>query len=1254
MAEFSPAALATLAKIQLGLPPTTPDHRVPIFYLEELRRHLMLYPHEDNFRVTLQPKVGCHRFVTCLEDNCNEVIPLIRRVRAHDGGKRDGLGSLSAYRNHLSSHNNRKTHVKADPDNDLPSLSHAQSSSLSKGAVMYKSPLSPKPQGPSSHLLASSRRKLEGATQPVSTVRVKPEVFEPTIPRKRLSDTAFTTKLKTEVIPKAPLAQVTNTPTASARTPQVVVPMYPPVDSFHDVQLKLEDNCSQPTRSYGDVQRITAVEGEIIRLQELERSYALMIGPTTPSHSQAFVENQPVVKQEFVANGAQNFANVWTPPAEDSKSNIIPRPFPMSLDRKPLINQHRPTASSSTAPWPDSTQYPASPPFPAQQKPLVYATNAAASSSKDPYLPSQGHKTKFSDPFDMDTGEDSDSARDSLSPPPNFANSFIDRIDYHGRGRDLFVGPRAAADDIEKFLIEAGNAESFDGNESVDKALHYLGMNNLHEKLPGMEVSLMPHQAMGVAWMLEKERSSLQGGCLADEMGLGKANELNHCPLALLNQWKLEIEDKTNCGFKCLIYHGPSKLRKKSDLMQYDVVLTTFNTMALEWPDYEMQMKKKAKAKKRKDDFIVDDSDEENMRDATYRSEKRKQQVIILYYAPFLVCLDWSPSLAGLLFQVEFFRIATDEGQNIRNRRTSKTPIVNTLADVYGYLRFLKVRPWYDWQKFHRDIGILEKKNPSLAIARLQKVMTTFLLRRKKDSKLDGKNLIELPEKEVLLRKLEFSEEERDIYSMFNRYLRAGTVLKYAYIKMLTASRRNYHQVLVLLLRLRQICSHASLIQEDGVAFVHPDEADVSPEFATELTRARRLVSSEFVAKMKEKFKQDALARMEAEKRSASATVEEEDCPICYDAMTDAVVTACTHIFCRDCIADHAPGGNANDRSCPVCRSAINMEKLFSRAAFAPSDKDINPLVDDDYDMDVIDLPAKNSQGKQKSGKQTRKTGRAVRRPFRESDDEGDDVFDSGSDEDEDDNDNDDLSDFIVESDEDEEKDARRSIKKRLGKKRANVILDSDDEPDTPEEKEVIFGIRKKMPVSKDAIKLMPRFLPSTKMKYMMDQLKKLSKTNPEEKTLIVSQWTGCLSLVSDYLTENGIPHVKYQGDMNRAKRDQAVQVFMSRDKARVMLMSLKCGGVGLNLTRANNVISLDLGWSLAVESQAYDRVHRLGQARKVTVQRVVIADTVEDRILHMQERKQALAEGSLGEGAGKKIGTNLFGLDARGRRLLN
>jgi SNF2 family DNA or RNA helicase len=80
---------------------------------------------------------------------------------------------------------------------------------------------------------------------------------------------------------------------------------------------------------------------------------------------------------------------------------------------------------------------------------------------------------------------------------------------------------------LEKFLVAAGNVETFDGNESVDKALKYLDLENLDDKLPGMEVSLMAHQALGVAWMVEKEKSVFLGGCLADEMGLGKVSWFN-------------------------------------------------------------------------------------------------------------------------------------------------------------------------------------------------------------------------------------------------------------------------------------------------------------------------------------------------------------------------------------------------------------------------------------------------------------------------------------------------------------------------------------------------------------------------------------------------------------------------------------------------------------------------------------------------------------------------------------------------------
>lgn len=128
---------------------------------------------------------------------------------------------------------------------------------------------------------------------------------------------------------------------------------------------------------------------------------------------------------------------------------------------------------------------------------------------------------------------------------------------------------------------------------------------------------------------------------------------------------------------------------------------------------------------------------------------------------------------------------------------------------------------------------------------------------------------------------------------------------------------------------------------------------------------------------------------------------------------------------------------------------------------------------------------------------------------------------------------------------------------------------------------------------------------------------------------------------------------------MSQWEREDAINALMTDDAVQVMLMSIRSGGVGLNLTRANRVISLDLCWNEATEVQAFDRVHRLGQHRPVFVKRFVISDTVEDRVLALQERKKSLADGSLGERSGKKIGrlsvrelAHLFGLDHRGKVL--
>ncbi|KAF9371002.1 hypothetical protein CPC16_003347 [Podila verticillata] len=102
--------------------------------------------------------------------------------------------------------------------------------------------------------------------------------------------------------------------------------------------------------------------------------------------------------------------------------------------------------------------------------------------------------------------------------------------------------------------------------------------------------------------------------------------------------------------------------------------------------------------------------------------------------------------------------------------------------------------------------------------------------------------------------------------------------------------------------------------------------------------------------------------------------------------------------------------------------------------------------------------------------------------------------------------------------------------------------------------------------------------------------------------------------------------------------RNEAVIKMNEDPRYSVMLISLKCGSLGLNMTVANHVVMMDPWWNPAIENQAIDRVHRIGQKREVFVHRLCIPETVEDRILDLQAKKQALADGALGEGDVPKL----------------
>ena len=129
-----------------------------------------------------------------------------------------------------------------------------------------------------------------------------------------------------------------------------------------------------------------------------------------------------------------------------------------------------------------------------------------------------------------------------------------------------------------------------------------------------------------------------------------------------------------------------------------------------------------------------------------------------------------------------------------------------------------------------------------------------------------------------------------------------------------------------------------------------------------------------------------------------------------------------------------------------------------------------------------------------------------------------------------------------------------------------------------------------------------------------------------EHKILLFSQFTSMLELLERDLTAEGIPFYKIIGATPKQERVELVQAFNS-DSTPVFLISLKAGGTGLNLTGADVVIHYDPWWNVAAQNQATDRAHRIGQTRIVSVYRIIAKNTVEEKILELQESKQNLAD---------------------------
>ena len=687
----------------------------------------------------------------------------------------------------------------------------------------------------------------------------------------------------------------------------------------------------------------------------------------------------------------------------------------------------------------------------------------------------------------------------------------------------------------------------------------------------------------------------------------GRKTTLIVAPVALMKQWEREIrrmlKPERQHKLSTFIMHGQNRSASWEKLRTFDVVLTTFGTLATELKRKEgIDMAKRA--------------------NPNWRPISKADQLPLLGDG------------------CKWYRVIIDEAQCIKNKNTraavaasslqtltrfcmTGTPMMNNVGELYSLIRFLRIKPYDVSEVFNRDFTTPLKKGAGegadKAMQMLQALLKAILLRRTKKSTIDGKPICTLPERTTEAQNADFSDDERAFYRaletqtqlQFNKYVKAGTV------------GRNYSNVLVLLLRLRQACCHPHLIKDFGVS---SGTSDLTLE---EMIQVAKELDPAVVAQIQE--------------RTGSGDLNGLECPICMDMSEDAsIIIPCGHSTCSECfaritdpsqaIANGDADANTNGIKCPECRGKIDLRKVVTHQAFKKAH--MPGLAVDD----LITGAAEQDEDDDEDDEETD-----------DESEEGDmDSDESGS-----------LKDFVVDDDvvdeettddSDGEADGYRKgktpfeksakQKKKKGKGKGKGKAKSAEKPPRKTLAELKKeGARNAKARKRYLNRLRKEYVPSAKIEKTMEILRAVQENKDGEKTIIFSQFTSLLDLLELPIADEGWGYKRYDGSMNPKSRNEAVLDFTDKEDCKIMLVSLKAGNSGLNLVAASQVIIFDPFWNPYIEEQAIDRAHRIGQLRPVKVHRILVPDTVEDRILKLQEQKRLLIEGALDEKASQNIG---------------
>ncbi|KAH7397868.1 SNF2 family N-terminal domain-containing protein [Cadophora sp. MPI-SDFR-AT-0126] len=734
----------------------------------------------------------------------------------------------------------------------------------------------------------------------------------------------------------------------------------------------------------------------------------------------------------------------------------------------------------------------------------------------------------------------------------------------------------------------------------------------------GVKVKLLPHQVEGLEWMKGRELGTgkkgarvPKGGILADDMGLGKTLQsisliltnpkptddatitkrklpaglekttLVVAPLALIRQWEAEIKDKVSSShmLRVCVHHGPQRTKRFQDLKKFDVVVTTYQILVSEFGGSS----------------------------------------------------EHEDGLKVGCFGLHWYRVILDEAHTIKNRNAKATqacyalrseyrwcltgtPMQNNLDELQSLIKFLRIKPYDDLREWKDQIDRpMKNGRGDVAIKRLRHYLKIFMKRRtkeilKKDGALNpgGKPSVagaanttgfKVTERKIEKVFAEFSPKERRFYERLEQRTDASIE------QMMSGEKVNYASALVLLLRLRQACNHPKLV---AGKLAKDSEALAADSSNTKKSKA----SNADVDEMADMF--------------GSLGVGSKKCEVCQLDLGKTAISEGA-IRCLDCEADlqavstkiksrkdkKEKDKKRKDRGKKKSEAKLLTRKPRNRNVIEDSD-------DEDEDAEGSWVVPKDQQGSLTLGK----AGGLA-----------DENAEGGGE-------------WLNSEDEDDSFPDLKDIKSQT--KREVVNLDSgseedsgtnsDSDEDSDSDPDSVSAVEDELEDSSDEEAQLATIVTSTKITHL---LKILSKEIEQHKFIVFSQFTSMLDLIEPFLSQRGFKFTRYDGSMRNDMREASLSKLRNDKNCRILLCSLKCGSLGLNLTAATRVVILEPFWNPFVEEQAIDRVHRLTQKTDVIVYKITIKDSVEERILDLQEKKRELANQTIegGKGGAGKLG---------------